>query len=182
MCCTPTVNKKRHASVCATRNSLAWRWPARSKKGKTPSALASRRPLVDSARIEVVRFVVCGGLAVFLAPGSDTYGYVWSAAFQPCKKRAKILKWRQMRPCSSDDSDARRRRSASRCAITQAVNGLEVADERCKSPPEKGWARRAVVVRGVGPCVGADLEQLHSPYLHKGKEGGRIAVRKKDGG
>ena len=87
-----------------------------------------------------------------------------------------------MRPCSSDDSDARRRRSASRCAITQAVNGLEVADERCKSPPEKGWARRAVVVRGVGPCVGADLEQLHSPYLHKGKEGGRIAVRKKDGG
>ena len=38
--------------------------------------------------MEVVRFVGCGGLATFLAPGRDTYrrtGSVWSAAFQPCK-------------------------------------------------------------------------------------------------
>ena len=28
--------------------SVAWRWPARSKKGKTPSALAFHEPLVDS--------------------------------------------------------------------------------------------------------------------------------------
>jgi hypothetical protein len=48
MCCTPAVNNKRHASVCATRLSGAWRWPARSKKGKTPSALAFRGPSVDS--------------------------------------------------------------------------------------------------------------------------------------
>ena len=42
------VNNKRHPSVCATRLSGAWRWPARSKKGKTPSALAFRGPSVDS--------------------------------------------------------------------------------------------------------------------------------------
>ena len=48
MCCTPAVNNKRHASVCATRLSGAWRWPARAKKGKTPSALAFRGPSVDS--------------------------------------------------------------------------------------------------------------------------------------
>ena len=48
MCCTPAVNNKRHESVCATRLSGAWRWPARSKKGKTPSALAFRGPSVDS--------------------------------------------------------------------------------------------------------------------------------------
>ena len=48
MCRTPAVNNKRHASVCATRLSGAWRWPARSKKGKTPSALAFRGPSVDS--------------------------------------------------------------------------------------------------------------------------------------
>ena len=48
MCCTPAVNNKRHASVCGTRLSVAWRWPARSKKGKTPSALAFHEPLVDS--------------------------------------------------------------------------------------------------------------------------------------
>jgi len=48
MCCTPAVNNKRHASVCATRLSGSWRWPARSKKGKTPSALAFCGPSVDS--------------------------------------------------------------------------------------------------------------------------------------
>jgi hypothetical protein len=38
-----------------------------------------------------------------------------------------------------------------RHAITQAVTGLELDDGRRKSLAEKGWARRAVVVRGVGP-------------------------------
>ena len=56
---------------------------------------------LGSARIEVVRFVGCVGLAKFLAPGRNTYGSVWSAAFQPCKKRAKILKWRQIRAFSN---------------------------------------------------------------------------------
>jgi hypothetical protein len=49
---------------------------------------------VGSARMEVVRFVGCGGLATFLAPGRDTYrrtGSVWSAAFQPCKKTCNII-------------------------------------------------------------------------------------------
>ena len=47
-----------------------------------------------------------------------------------------------------------------RHAITQAVTGPELDDGRHKSLAEKGWARRAVVVRGVGPCGGADLEEL----------------------
>ena len=51
-------------------------------------------------------------------------------------------------------------RAGGRHAITQAAIGLKVEDERRKSLAEKGWARRAVVVRGVGPCGGADLEQL----------------------
>ena len=51
----------------------------------------------------MVRFF--GGLAPLLAPGRGTYGSVWSAAFQRCKKRAKILKWRQMRAFSGSVSD-----------------------------------------------------------------------------
>ena len=65
-----------------------------------PKRAASGKPL-GSARIEVVRFFGCVGLTKILAPGRDTYGSVWSAAFQPCKKRAKILKWRQMRAFSN---------------------------------------------------------------------------------
>eukprot|EP00964_Phaeocystis_antarctica_P074279 scaffold45647_cov90-Phaeocystis_antarctica.AAC.1 len=38
-CCMWTVNKKRHSGGCATRFSAAWRWPARSQKCQTPSAL-----------------------------------------------------------------------------------------------------------------------------------------------
>ena len=50
------------------------------------------------ARIEVVRFFGCGGLGTIMAPGRGTYGSVWSAAFQRCKKACKrILIWRQMR-------------------------------------------------------------------------------------
>jgi hypothetical protein len=60
---------------------------------------------IGSARTEVVRFFGCGGLTTFLAPGRGTYGSVWSAAFQRCKKRAKILKWRQMRAFSGSVSE-----------------------------------------------------------------------------
>jgi hypothetical protein len=35
-----------------------------------------------------------------MAPGRGTYGSVWSAPFQRCKGRAKVLKWRQMRAFS----------------------------------------------------------------------------------
>ena len=50
---------------------------------------------------------------------------------------------------------------------------MEVADERCKSLAEKGWARRAVVVRGVGPCGGADLEQLPGAWARRVRRGGK---------
>ena len=60
---------------------------------------------LGSARTEVVRFVGCGGLAPLLAPGRGTYRFLWSAAFQRCKKRAKILKLRQMRAFSGSVSE-----------------------------------------------------------------------------
>ena len=70
------------------------------------ASLRSRRlAFRRSARIEVVRFVEGGGLAPLLAPGRGMYGSVWSAAFQRCKKRAKILKWRQMRAFSGSVSE-----------------------------------------------------------------------------
>ena len=53
----------------------------------------------------MVRFVGCGGLAPLLAPDRGMYGSVWSAAFQRCKKWAKILKWRQMRAFSGSVSE-----------------------------------------------------------------------------
>ena len=43
---------------------------------------------------------------------------------------------------------------------SQSSTGLEVDDERRKSLGEKGWARRAVVVRGVEPSVAADFEAV----------------------
>ena len=55
---------------------------------------------IGSARTEVVRFVVCGGVATFLAPGRGTYRLVQSAAFQGCKDRRQILKWWHMRAFS----------------------------------------------------------------------------------
>ena len=61
-------------------------------------------------------------------------------------------------------------RAGGRHAITQAAIGLKVEDERRKSLAEKGWARRAVVVRGVGPCGGADLEQLPGREEYGGDE------------
>ena len=65
-------------------------------------------------------------------------------------------------------------RAGGRHAITQAAIGLKVEDERRKSLAEKGWARRAVVVRGVGPCGGADLEQLPGREEYGGDEDGAL--------
>ena len=65
-------------------------------------------------------------------------------------------------------------RAGGRHAITQAAIGLKVEDERRKSLAEKGWARRAVVVRGVGPCGGADLEQLPAREEYGGDEDGAL--------
>ena len=64
-------------------------------------------------------------------------------------------------------------RAGGRHAITQAAIGLKVEDERRKSLAEKGWARRAVVVRGVGPCGGADLEQLPGAWARRVRRGGK---------
>jgi len=60
---------------------------------------------VGSVRTEVVQFVGFGGLATSLAPGRGTYGLVRSAAFQGCKDRRKILKWRHMRAFSGSVSE-----------------------------------------------------------------------------
>ena len=43
--------------------------------------------------------------------------------------------------------------------VSLSSNGLEVDDDRCKSLGEKGWARRAIVVRGVELSGAADFEQ-----------------------
>ena len=45
-------------------------------------------------------------------------------------------------------------------AISQTRGGLQVDDDRRKCLAEKGWARRTVVVHGVGPSGAANLEQL----------------------
>ena len=44
--------------------------------------------------------------------------------------------------------------------VSQSANGLEVDDDRRKSLGEKGWARRAVVVRAVEPSGAADFEAV----------------------
>ena len=56
----------------------------------------------------------------------------------------------------------------------QVSNGLEFDDGRHKSLAEKGWARRAVVVRGLGPCGGADLEELPGREEYGGDEDGAL--------
>ena len=63
-CCMPAVNTRlcckndTRAFFCSTRLSGARRWPARSKKGKTPPrlALVSRGPLVGS--LDMVEFTL----------------------------------------------------------------------------------------------------------------------------
>ena len=52
-----------------------------------PTASGSSDYQLGSARIEVVQLFGCGGMSTFLAPGRGTYGSVWSAAFQRCKKQ-----------------------------------------------------------------------------------------------
>ena len=53
----------------------------------------------------MVHFVGFGGPATSLAPGRGTYGLARSAAFQGCKDRRKILKWRHMRAFSGSVSE-----------------------------------------------------------------------------
>jgi len=59
---------------------------------------------LGSARTQVVHFFqVRRSSAASDARGRGTYGSVWSAAFQPCKKGVQILKWRQMRAFSHSE-------------------------------------------------------------------------------
>ena len=44
--------------------------------------------------------------------------------------------------------------------VVQSSTGLEVDDDRRKSLGEKGWARRSVVVRAVGPSGAAVFEAV----------------------
>ena len=44
--------------------------------------------------------------------------------------------------------------------VVQSSTGLEVDDDRRKSLAEKGWARRSLVVRSVGPSGAADFEAV----------------------
>ena len=75
----------------------------------------------------MVRFVGRGGLATFLAPGRGTYGLVRSAAFQGCKDRRKILKWRHMRAFSGSVSEWCGRADAARLLPQQPPSGRAAA-------------------------------------------------------
>ena len=75
----------------------------------------------------MVRFVGCGGLSTSLAPGRGTYGLVRSAAFQGCKDRRKILKWRHMRAFSGSVSEWCGRADAARLLPQQPPSGRAAA-------------------------------------------------------
>ena len=83
--------------------------------------------VLGSVRTEVVRFVGCGGLATSLAPGRGTYRLVRSAAFQACKDRRKILKWRHMRAFSGSVSEWCGRADAARLLPQQPPSGRAAA-------------------------------------------------------
>jgi len=66
---------------------------------------------------------------------------------------------------SEEDEDEVRVSNAQRGRVRlhgteQSSTGLEVDDDRRKSLGEKGWARRSVVVRSVGPSGAADFEAV----------------------
>ena len=58
--------------------------------------------------------------------------------------------------------------------VVQSSAGLEVDDDRRKSLGEKGWARRAVVVRSVEPSGAAVFEAVPGREVYE--RGGREAL------
>ena len=95
---------------------------------------------LGSVRTEVVRFFGCGGLATFLAPGRGTYGSVWSAAFQGCKDRRKILKWRHMRAFSGSVSEWCGRADAARMLPQQPPSDRAAsARTQAAAAPAAAW-------------------------------------------
>ena len=101
---------------------------------------------LGSVRTEVVRFVGCGGLATSLAPGRGTYRLVRSAAFQGCKDRRKILKWRHMRAFSGSVSEWCGRADAARLLPQQPPSGRAAA-ARTKAAAAPGAAQRPGSIR-----------------------------------
>ena len=75
------------------------------------------------------------------------YGSVWSAAFQPCKKRAKILKWRQMRAFSGSVSEWCGRAVAARFLPGSCPTAGQ-------EPPRSG-----------GSCAGAGQQPPHHSWV-----------------
>ena len=96
--------------------------------------------LLGSVRTEVVHFVGFGGLATSLAPGRGTYGLVRSAAFQGCKDRRKILKWRHMRAFSGSVSEWCGRADAARLLPQQPPSDRAAsARTQAASAPAAAW-------------------------------------------
>ena len=62
--------------------------------------------------------------------------------------------------------------------VVQSSTGLEVDDDRRKSLGEKGWARRSVVVRSVGPSGAADFEAVPGREEYGAGEDGAKAYLK----
>ena len=62
--------------------------------------------------------------------------------------------------------------------VVQSSTGLGVDDDRRKSLGEKGWARRSVVVRAVGPSGAADFEAVPGREEYGAGEDGAKAYLK----
>jgi hypothetical protein len=62
--------------------------------------------------------------------------------------------------------------------VVQSSTGLEVDDDRRKSLGEKGWARRSVVVRAVGPSGAAVFEAVPGREEYGAGEDGGTAKDK----
>ena len=88
----------------------------------------------------MVHFVGFGGLATSLAPGRGTYGLVRSAAFQGCKDRRKILKWRHMRAFSGSVSEWCGRADAARLLPQQPPSDRAAsARTQAAAAPAAAW-------------------------------------------
>ena len=111
----------------------------------------------------MVQFVGCGGLATSLAPGGGTYGLVRSAAFQGCKDRRKILKWRHMRAFSGSVSEWCGRADAARLLPQQPPSGRAAAARtQAAAAPAAAWRPGSIrLAAGQHPLVGGSsrLEQ-----------------------
>jgi hypothetical protein len=91
------------------------------------------------------------------------------APTRPRARRRRARKWSAFRTRSV----AVRAKRARGCTVgvVQSSAGLEVDDDRRKSLGEKGWARRAVVVRSVEPSGAAVFEAVPGREEYDSKEG-----------